>query len=62
MATHREKEAAILFEVEDTAIFAFAGLWDRWWGLDGKVVECCTILTTTPNELLADVHDRCRSS
>ncbi len=46
------------FEVGDGALFAFAGLWDRWEGPDGLLVETCTILTTTPNELLADVHNR----
>jgi putative SOS response-associated peptidase YedK len=46
------------FEVGNGEIFAFAGLWDRWRGQDGQVVETCTILTTTPNKLLADVHDR----
>ena len=46
------------FEVGEDAIFAFAGLWDRWRGPDGEVIDSCTILTTTPNELLADVHDR----
>jgi putative SOS response-associated peptidase YedK len=46
------------FEVGDGAVFAFAGLWDRWRGQDGQVLESCTILTTTPNVLLADVHDR----
>ncbi len=38
--------------------FAFAGLWDRWTGKDGKTIESCTILTTTPNERLASIHDR----
>ena len=47
------------FEVGDGGIFAFAGLWDRWRGRpDGQAVESCTILTTTPNELVVDVHDR----
>jgi putative SOS response-associated peptidase YedK len=46
------------FEVGDAAIFAFAGLSDGWRGLDGQAVETCAILTTTPNELLADVDDR----
>jgi putative SOS response-associated peptidase YedK len=46
------------FEVNDGKLFAFAGLWDRWKNPQGNVVESCTILTTTPNSLLADIHDR----
>ena len=38
--------------------FAFAGLWDRWKNEDGKTIESCAILTTTPNERLASIHDR----
>lgn len=38
--------------------FAFAGLWDRWTGVDGQTIESCAILTTTPNERLASIHDR----
>jgi putative SOS response-associated peptidase YedK len=39
-------------------LFAFAGLWDWWLDPQGKVLETCTILTTTPNALVADIHDR----
>jgi putative SOS response-associated peptidase YedK len=46
------------FGMGDDSLFAFAGLWDRWKGSAGEVVESCSILTTTPNALLADVHDR----
>ncbi len=46
------------FEVNDGELFAFAGLWDRWKNPQGNVVETCTILTTTPNSLLSDIHDR----
>jgi putative SOS response-associated peptidase YedK len=42
----------------DNSIFAFAGLWDQWKNLLGEVIETCSIITTTPNALLADVHDR----
>jgi putative SOS response-associated peptidase YedK len=42
----------------DDSLFAFAGLWDRWWDASGQVVETCSILTTTPNSLCADVHNR----
>jgi putative SOS response-associated peptidase YedK len=39
-------------------VFAFAGLWDRWLDPNGSVLESCTILTTTPNSLLSNFHDR----
>ena len=46
------------FGMQDDSLFAFGGLWDRWRDPSGTVIESCTILTTTPNSLLADVHDR----
>jgi putative SOS response-associated peptidase YedK len=46
------------FTLADENIFAFAGLWDRWRSPEGQFIESCTILTTTPNELMQDVHDR----
>ncbi len=46
------------FEVGDSEIFAFAGLWDKWKSPDGSIIESCAILTTTANGLLNDVHDR----
>jgi putative SOS response-associated peptidase YedK len=46
------------FEMVERQPFAFAGLWDRWRAPDGTTLETCTILTTTPNQLLADVHNR----
>jgi putative SOS response-associated peptidase YedK len=42
----------------DDSIFAMAGLWERWKDQDGKGIETCTILTTTSNSLLAEIHDR----
>lgn len=45
--------------------FAFAGLWEVWKGpkdADGQhqggALRSCTIITTTPNETMAEVHDR----
>jgi putative SOS response-associated peptidase YedK len=38
--------------------FAMAGLWDRWRGPDGARLESCTILTTSPNDLVGALHDR----
>jgi putative SOS response-associated peptidase YedK len=38
--------------------FAFAGLWDVWKDPTGGALESFSIVTTTPNELTAEVHDR----
>jgi len=46
------------FGMRDDSLFAFAGIWDRWKNPLGEVIETCSVLTTTPNVLLADVHDR----
>jgi putative SOS response-associated peptidase YedK len=46
------------FEVGQGDLFALAGLWDQWKSADGEIIESCTILTTTPNSLVADMHDR----
>jgi putative SOS response-associated peptidase YedK len=37
--------------------FVFAGLWERWTK-SPPAVESFTIITTPPNALLADIHDR----
>jgi putative SOS response-associated peptidase YedK len=39
-------------------LFAFAGLWDRWRDPTGETRETFTIITTEPNELLRQVHNR----
>ncbi|HSB73701.1 MAG TPA: SOS response-associated peptidase [Candidatus Methylomirabilis sp.] len=38
--------------------FAFAGLWDGWRDPEGRHVESCTIITTTPNDLIQRFHHR----
>jgi putative SOS response-associated peptidase YedK len=46
------------FEVNDRELFAFAGLWDGWKDPDGHWIKSCSILTTTPNAVTSQVHDR----
>jgi putative SOS response-associated peptidase YedK len=46
------------FGLKDEGLFAFAGLWDRWRTASGDLLETCTILTTAPNPLAREVHDR----
>jgi putative SOS response-associated peptidase YedK len=46
------------FEVRDGELFAFAGLWERWRNPAGDWIRSCSILTTTPNAITSQVHDR----
>lgn len=39
-------------------VFAFAGIWERWQGPEGSVVETCAILNTTANALMQVLHER----
>lgn len=42
------------------APFVFAGLWEEWApkGKPEQTMQSCTIITTTPNELIRDIHHR----
>lgn len=35
-----------------------AGLWETWKPKDGEPVKSCTIITTEPNKLVGELHDR----
>jgi putative SOS response-associated peptidase YedK len=49
-----------IFQVDNGALFAFAGIWDRWERGEegGGTVESCAIITTRANELAKLVHER----
>ena len=55
--TVNKKKVPVRFHLRDQAPFAFAGVWDVWAGPEGKVFTVA-ILTTTPNDLTREVHDR----
>lgn len=39
-------------------LFAMAGLWETWKSPDGQSIHSCTVITTKPNSLVKDIHDR----
>jgi putative SOS response-associated peptidase YedK len=38
--------------------FAMAGLWEIWKAPSDEYVHSCTVVTTTANSLMEDIHDR----
>ena len=45
-------------ETGENAVLALGGLWETWVSPDGSEIDSCTILTTEPNALMADLHNR----
>ena len=52
------KKQPMFIQALDGRPLALAGLWETWQSADGSVIESCAILTTTPNELMAPIHNR----
>jgi putative SOS response-associated peptidase YedK len=38
--------------------FAFAGLWEIWNPSNGSEIRSCTIITTQPNRMMEEIHNR----
>ncbi|WP_234824038.1 SOS response-associated peptidase [Bremerella cremea] len=43
--------------MKDDGPIAFAGLWEHW-RKNGLTIESCTIITTSANKLMSELHDR----
>jgi putative SOS response-associated peptidase YedK len=43
--------------LKNDELFAFAGIWDKW-GEGENIFYSFSIITTTPNKLMATIHDR----
>ncbi len=52
------RKQPFFIRMQDDRPFAFAGLWETWDQGGAGPLETCTIITTTANELTADVHPR----
>jgi putative SOS response-associated peptidase YedK len=44
--------------LKNQELFGFAGLWDTWKSPTGEIVNSCSIITTTPNEVMEPIHNR----
>ncbi len=53
----KRKQAWFIHRAEDQ-LFTFGGIWEHWLGADGSELETAAMLTTEPNALIANIHDR----
>ena len=53
-----DRKIPMRIKMKNDELFAMAGLWESWKSPEGDTVHSCTILTTTPNELMSNIHDR----
>jgi len=56
--TGGKSKIPIYIKMKNNRPFALAGLWDSWNAPDGSNILSCTIITTEPNILLKDIHNR----
>ena len=53
-----KKKTPFRIFLKNQPIFSMAGLWDLWKSPAGEIVHSFTIITTTPNEMMIEIHDR----
>jgi putative SOS response-associated peptidase YedK len=53
-----KKKQPYAFALAGGGLMALAGLWENWKSPAGEWVRSFTIVTTTPSELCAEIHDR----
>ncbi|MGG0655482.1 SOS response-associated peptidase [Rummeliibacillus pycnus] len=53
-----KEKTPMRIKMKNDSLFAVAGLWDTWNAPSGEAIHTCTILTTEPNELMSEIHDR----
>jgi putative SOS response-associated peptidase YedK len=52
------RKSPFLFTLKNGQAFTFAGLWESWFDPAGSELRSCTLITTGPNELIRQYHDR----
>ena len=53
-----ERKIPMRIKMKNDELFAMAGLWESWKSPEGDTIHSCTILTTTPNKMMSNIHDR----
>ncbi|WP_286231985.1 SOS response-associated peptidase [Neobacillus mesonae] len=56
---HEDKtKTPMRIKLKSDGLFALAGIWEQWKSPEGETIFSCSVITTTPNQLMTDIHDR----
>ncbi len=56
---HEDKtKTPMRIKLKSGELFAMAGIWEHWKSPEGESVYTCSVITTEPNDLVKDIHDR----
>lgn len=53
-----KRKTPMYIRLQSGKVFAFAGLWENWHAPDGSQILSCTIITSPPNALMQEIHNR----
>jgi len=53
-----KKKAPYRIFLKNQPIFSMAGIWDQWKSPAGEIIRSFSIITTSPNEMMAGIHNR----
>jgi putative SOS response-associated peptidase YedK len=55
---NEKNKTPMRIKLKSNQLFAMAGLWERWQSPEGTSLFTCTVITTSPNLLVKEIHDR----
>ena len=56
---HEDKsKTPMRIKLKGEELFAMAGIWESWKSPAGIPIYSCSVITTGPNELMKEIHDR----
>jgi putative SOS response-associated peptidase YedK len=53
-----QSKTPMRIKLKSDDLFAMAGIWESWKSPEGRSIYSCAVITTGPNELMKNIHDR----
>ncbi len=54
----KKDKQPFFFQIKDSEIFSLAGIWENWKSTEGDSIQSCSIITTSANDFMKEIHHR----